>query len=202
MTESTLRSPNAESDAFDDAANMWTRTASKPAMRDRRPLARVAALLAALALPAFLAAPVSALERGTRAPEIGLRDRDGNNVQLSALRGKVVLVDFWASWCGPCREEMPVLQRFHQRFGPRGLVVVGVNIDREEVNMRRFLDRTQVGFRIVHDGQHRVADRYAPPRMPSSYLIDKRGVVRFVHAGFRASDAREMEREIEQLLAE
>lgn len=170
-------------------------------MRDHS-LARLAALLVTLIVPAFVAAPVSALERGARAPEIGLRDRDGNNVQLSALRGKVVLVDFWASWCAPCREEMPVLNRFHQRFAARGLVVVGVNIDREEPNMRRFLERTPVDFRIVHDGQHQVADRYAPPRMPTSYLIDKRGVVRFVHAGFRASDARDMEREIEQLLAE
>ncbi len=182
--------------------NASTRAPSKGPMRDRRSFARLAALLAALTIPAFVAAPVSALERGARAPEIGLRDLAGNNVQMSGLRGKVVLVDFWASWCGPCREEMPVLNRFHQRFASRGLVIVGVNIDREEPNMRRFLERTPVDFRIVHDGRHQVADRYAPPRMPSSYLIDKRGVVRFVHAGFRASDAREMEREIEQLLAE
>lgn len=182
--------------------NAPTSLTSYATMRDRRLLPRIAVLLTALALPTFVTAPVSALDRGARAPEIGLRDLEGNAVQLSALRGKVVLVDFWASWCGPCREEMPVLERFHRQFAERGLVIVGVNIDREEPNMRRFLDRTPVSFRNVHDGQHAVADRYAPPRMPTSYLIDKRGSVRFIHAGFRASDAREMEREIAELLAE
>ncbi len=119
---------------------------------------------------------------------------------MADLRDKVVLVDFWASWCAPCREELPVLERLHRRYKDHGLVIVGVNIDRDESNMTGFLRRTPVGFRVVHDGSHRVADRYQPPRMPSSYLIDKRGVVRYVHAGFRASDAERLEREIRELL--
>lgn len=158
------------------------------------------ALLGASALSLAIALPALAVNRGSRAPEIGLEDQNGNPVRLSALRNKVVLVDFWASWCGPCREEMPVLERFHQEYADDGLVIVGVNIDREQGNMRRFLRRTPVSFRIVHDGSHQVADRYQPPRMPSSYLIDKRGVIRYVHAGFRSGDADAMEREIQQLL--
>lgn len=162
--------------------------------------AKLTLLLVALAIPAAIAA--AQVSAGTRAPEIGLNDTAGNPVRMAQLRGKVVLVDFWASWCAPCREEMPVLERLHQQYKDRGLVIVGVNMDREAPNMRRFLQRTPVSFRVVHDGQHAVAGRYGPPRMPSSYIVDKRGVVRFVHAGFRASDAADMEREIQRLLGE
>ena len=159
-------------------------------------------LLAAVvcALLAAAVGPALALSEGSRAPEIGLRDTRGRSVRMSQLRGKVVLVDFWASWCRPCAEEMPVLERLHEKYGDDGLVIVGVNIDNEEANMKRFLRRTPVSFRVVHDGAHRVADRYSPPRMPSSYLIDRRGVVRYVHAGFRSSDAREIEAHVKQLL--
>ena len=86
------------------------------------------ALLGASALSLAIALPALAVNRGSRAPEIGLEDQNGNPVRLSALRNKVVLVDFWASWCGPCREEMPVLERFHQEYADDGLVIVGVNI--------------------------------------------------------------------------
>ena len=157
----------------------------------------IAAIVATLML---FSVPVDALDQGARAPEIGLRDTDGNMVRLGSLRNKVVLVDFWASWCEPCREELPILNRLYDRYKDRGLVIVGVNIDREESNMRRFLRRVSVDFPVVHDGRHQVADRYSPPRMPSSYLIDQRGVVRYVHAGFRASDASHIEQEIRRLL--
>jgi len=172
-----------------------------PVAPSKRTMTR--AIFSALTVVALVAAavvPVQALSRGSRAPEIGLRDTEGRPVRLSQLRGKVVLVDFWASWCGPCRQEMPVLQRLHEEYGDEGLVIIGVNIDNEESNMRRFLRRTPVDFRIVHDSRRRVADRYNPPRMPSSFLIDQRGVVRYVHEGFRAPDARVIERKIKSLL--
>lgn len=157
-------------------------------------------ILAAVLSVAF-AIPALALSSGDRAPEIGLRDTDGNRVRMADLRGKVVLVDFWASWCAPCREEMPVLNRLQEEYGDDGLVIVGVNIDRDEANMTRFLRRTPVDFRVVHDsGGSTVAERYEPPRMPSSYLIDRRGVVRHVHEGFRASDEAQLERHIRDLL--
>ncbi len=158
-------------------------------------------LLASLLSLAF-ALPALALSSGDRAPDIGLRDTNGRMVQMRALRGKVVLVDFWASWCEPCREEMPVLNRLQREYREQGLVVVGVNIDRDEANMTRFLRRTPVSFRVVHDsGGQTVAERFEPPRMPSSYLIDRRGVVRHVHEGFRASDASTLEEHVRALLA-
>lgn len=170
---------------------------SKPLMhRTRRRL-----FFATLAVVIFgVAVPVFALNAGARAPEIGADDLNGSRVTIGGLRGKVVLVDFWASWCDPCKRELPVLERLHGEYHSRGLEIVGVNIDRRESNMRSFLRRTPLSFTIVHDGDQRIAGRYRPPRMPSSYLIDRRGVVRHVHEGFRASDAAGIERRIRELL--
>lgn len=153
-----------------------------------------------LALSA-LAATAFALGIGARAPEIGLRDLDGNSITIGGLRGKVVLVDFWASWCEPCADEMPVLERLYQQYRGQGFTIVGVSQDRDVANVRQFLSRHRVSFPIAHDGAHQVAGRYSPPRMPSSYLIDRNGVVRFVHEGYRAGDAQVLEREIRGLLA-
>jgi peroxiredoxin len=141
-----------------------------------------------------------ALDVGADAPEIGLANLAGQTVTKRSLTGKVVIVDFWASWCEPCREEMPVLERLYRRYRQRGLVVIGVSVDRDREHVQGFLRRTPVTFPIIHDAEHVVAGRFSPPRMPSSYVIDRRGVVRFVHAGFRAEDAAALERQVEQLL--
>lgn len=161
-------------------------------------MTKKAALIAAMILG--VTATGSAIEAGRRAPEINLRTADGQSVRMSDLRGKVVIVDFWASWCEPCREELPVLEQLHQRYGQRGLVVVGVGIDREAGQYRSFLQRMDLSFPVVHDSGHQVAERYAPPTMPSSFIIDRNGVIRHVHEGFRRSDARELEQKVRELL--
>lgn len=159
------------------------------------------ALLAAIVLvPALGVATAAGLDRGARAPEIGLNDLNGRAVRMSSLRGNVVVIDFWASWCGPCRQEMPVLNGLYRRYRSQGLRVVGVSVDRNVGNARQFLRRTPVSFPIVVDTGHQVANRYAPPRMPSSYIVDRHGVVRYVHEGFRSGDAGVIERQIQALL--
>lgn len=149
---------------------------------------------------AGLAHIASALEAGVAAPEIGLTALDGTRVSLASLRGKVVVVDFWASWCAPCKQEMPVLESLYRRFKPQGFVVVGVSVDNERSNAQRFIQGVRVSFPIVHDADHAVADRFHPPKMPTSYVLDKAGKVRFVHGGFRAEDGRKLEQEIASLL--
>jgi cytochrome c biogenesis protein CcmG/thiol:disulfide interchange protein DsbE len=156
---------------------------------------------ALLALLVCAAAPVDALDAGTKMPEIGLKDLGGAPVSVSSLAGKVVIVDFWATWCAPCREELPELQKFHKKYGSQGLVIVGVSVDKEAENIKGFVDKLGLSFPIVHDVGHQVTGKYSPPKMPSSYIVDRKGIVRYVHGGYRASDAAEFETQIKELLA-
>lgn len=141
---------------------------------------------------------------GSRAPEIGLADMNGRQVRLSSLRGKVVLVNIWGTWCRPCREEMPFLDRLYQRYRQQGLVVVGVAQDSDRDAVQRFLRRQRVTYPIVHDGSHAVAQRYdqvsRERAMPRSFLVDRRGVVRYIHVSRRAGDLPAIEQQVQRLL--
>jgi len=158
--------------------------------------------LGVIAATLLTCASAAALSSGDAPPAIDALDQAGEKVDLERLEGKVVLVDFWASWCGPCRQEMPVLERMHQQYGSQGLVIVGVSIDSSLKKMKRFLDDTPVGFRIVHDRKAEIASRYDPPEIPSSYFIGRDGKIRYVHEGFRKEDAPKIESRIKSLLAE
>jgi peroxiredoxin len=143
----------------------------------------------------------SALDAGAKAPEIALTDLTGKKVDLASLAGKVVIIDFWATWCAPCREELPELEKFHQKYGSKGLAIVGVSVDKEAGGIKDFLGKLKVTFPVVHDAGHAVSGKYGPPRMPSSYIVDRKGIVRYVHGGYRAGDAAEFEKQIQELLA-
>ena len=143
-----------------------------------------------------------ALTRGDAPPAIDMPDQTGEKVELAALKGKVVIVDFWASWCGPCKEEMPVLEALNEKFATQGLVIVGVSIDSSPKKMNKFLKGTPVSFRIVHDRKLVVANRYEPETMPTSYFIGRDGMVRYVHEGFDKGDAAGIEARVKVLLAE
>lgn len=160
----------------------------------------VGGILAAFAALSFALPPAQALDAGSKMPEIGLTDLSGKPVTVASLAGKVVVVDFWATWCAPCKEELPVLEKLYKKYGSKGLVVVGVSVDKDASNIKGFLKKLNVTFPIVHDANHQVSGRYQPPRMPSSYIVDRKGIVRFVHGGFRADDAPVFEKQILQLL--
>ena len=142
-----------------------------------------------------------ALDAGAKAPEIALKDLSGKTIDLASLAGKVVILDFWATWCAPCREEMPELQKFYKKYHGKGLEIVGISVDKAPDGIKDFVSKLKVTFPIVHDQGHKVADKYSPPRMPSSYIVDRKGVVRYVHGGYRAGDAAKFEKEIQELLA-
>lgn len=157
-------------------------------------------IVAAALLLGLSVGAAHAVDKGSAAPEIALTTLSGKPVKLSALKGKVVLVDFWASWCGPCRESMPFLEKLSKNYKDKGLVVLGVNIDNDVAAAKKFLKELPVSFQVVNDADKKVAKAYAPPTMPSSYIIDKQGRVHVVHAGFKRADADKIEAEIKSLL--
>lgn len=161
----------------------------------------ISSLLLAGLLSLSLALPALALDSGQRLPEIGLTDLAGRKVDVASLQGKVVIVDFLASWCAPCKQELPVLEKLYKKYQGQGLVVVGVSVDEELANLQGLLKQIKVTFPVVHDAGKAVAGRYKPPRMPSSYVVDRKGIVRHVHAGFRSEDAAKLEAEVKALLA-
>ena len=178
-------------------------------MEGRSPLGRRAAATRGLAARfavglclglAAVAGTANALDSGARLPELGLTDLAGKPVNAASLAGKVVIVDFWATWCAPCKESMPVLERLYQKYRSKGLVIVGVSVDEDAANVGPFIKKLKVSFPIAHDKGHKVADRFKPPKMPSSYVIDRKGIVRHVHEGFHAKDAQAFEAEISALL--
>jgi thiol-disulfide isomerase/thioredoxin len=121
-------------------------------------------------------------------------------LQLANLRGKVVIVDFWASWCAPCRRSFPWLNEMQAKYRDRGLVIIGVNVDRERAEAERFLKQTPADFHIVYDPDGSLAARYQIPGMPSSYVIGRDGQQAGVHIGFRTGMREQREAELERLL--
>lgn len=169
--------------------------ASMPTMRRT-----LITLVVALACSTLSVATAFALRVGARAPELGAEALDGTRITVAGLRGKVVVVDFMASWCEPCADSMPVYQRLYNEYHDRGLVIVGVSQDERADAARRFAQRFSVEFPMIFDRGHRIAGRYSPPRMPTAFVIDREGVIRHIHQGFRNGDARQLEREITELL--
>lgn len=165
-------------------------------------VARASALACVCLLSPLWTTPTAALEKGAKAPELEAETLEGDTVKLSALRGKVVLVDFWASWCEPCKEEMPLLDRLYAQYGDEDLVVLGVSVDRDESAMREFLAHNGVSFPVVHDAEHEIVGRYEPPKMPTSYLVGPEGVVRYINAGYTSEDADVLERKVRSLLSD
>jgi thiol-disulfide isomerase/thioredoxin len=162
--------------------------------------ARLALALGALLL---LAPAASAVEAGQPAPAFSAPSLDGKGQRsLASYRGKVVYVDFWASWCTPCLTSLPLLEKLRGEFPPEQFQILAVNVDREPAKAKGFLARHPVGYPSVSDPEGRLPEVFALETMPTSYLIDARGIVRYVHEGFRASDVDEIRERIRGLLRE
>ncbi len=120
---------------------------------------------------------------------------------LQQYKGQVVYVDFWASWCVPCAHSFPFLNELHQEFKDKDLQIVGINMDENVEDAKAFLAKTPAQFNIVADTSAQCAKDFDVKAMPSSYLIDRNGVVHHVHQGFRSEDIKELRALVEHLLA-
>ena len=126
----------------------------------------------------------------------------GMRATLHALRGRVVYVDFWASWCVPCRESFPWMKALERTYGRRGLSIVAVNLNHNRKNAERFLRVFRPGFTVIFDPSGRLAQRYRIIGMPTSFLIDRRGKIRFTHTGFFLRRRAQYEQQVRELLAQ
>lgn len=157
------------------------------------PRGPVLALLLALSLPAWCVAP------GSAAPQFSLAGAAGP-VKLADYRGKYVYLDFWASWCAPCRRSFPWMGELQKRYGGAGLQVVAINVDTSRADAERFLAQTPAAFVVAYDPAGATAKSYAIKGMPSSVLIDPAGQVLQVHAGFTEAAAADIEERIKLAL--
>ena len=128
--------------------------------------------------------------------------RAAEPLDLDALRGRVVYLDFWASWCGPCRQSFPWMQKMVDAYGDRGFTVVAVNVDADRVAADEFLRRFHSTFDLRFDPKGELPERYDVKGMPASFLIDRRGVTRYRHVGFVPADEVKYEAQLRELLAE
>lgn len=155
---------------------------------------------ATLILATLLSVPALAVENGQAAPEFNLPGRL-NSVKLSDFKGKTVYLDFWASWCGPCRQSFPWMNDMQTRYGDKGLRIVGINVDQNTNDAKAFLKNTPASFDVAFDPDGKTPAAYGVMGMPTSMLIGPDGKVLMMHSGFRSEERSELERMIQSSLS-
>lgn len=156
----------------------------------------------AAGLAATSQAAIALPSSGAHAPDFALRSTSGKNVRLSEYRGQVVMINFWATWCGPCRQELPLLNQIYGRYRNAGFVVLAVNVEEDANAAVKMAHRLNLGFPVLLDGDKRVSRLYDPTAMPVTVLVDRNGRVRHVHLGYKAGYEADYEREVRELLQE
>jgi len=145
--------------------------------------------------------PTAQAEDAAPAPDFALSDLAGKQVKLADYRGKVVLLDFWATWCPPCREELPHIEKIHRDLAAKGLVVLGMNLGEPAETVRNFVQQNKLTFRVLLDTQGKAAEAYDVEGIPHVVLIDHQGRVRETQSGYAPGMEKQLREKIERLLA-
>lgn len=136
------------------------------------------------------------------APDFTLLSSTGDNVRLAEQRGQVVMLNFWASWCGPCRTEMPLLEEMSKRYSAAGFVLYGVNVEEDNTDAKKLIKDLGVTFPILYDTESKASSLYNVDAMPTTVVIDKKGVIRYVNRGYKAGDETKYRDQIRELIKE
>jgi len=166
---------------------------------------RIAVLGALLvAVPGIFAANSFASSglAGQEAPDFALKSASGSNLRLSEYRGDVVMINFWATWCGPCRQEMPLLNDLYARYNRVGFSLLGVNIDDDSSRALEMAEELGVSFPVLFDERKEVSKLYQVEAMPVTVLVDREGKVRHVHLGYKPGYEEKYLTQIRALLRE
>jgi len=163
---------------------------------------KVARRLAVAVLAAAAAGANAAVTPSTSAPDFTLPSLDGPNLRLQEQRGRVVMINFWASWCGPCRVEMPHLARLYEKYRGSGFTVLAVNIDESPQKAASLASQLGMRFPVLLDTDKKVSRLYDLSTMPSTVLVDRDGRVRYVHRGYRDGYEETYDKQIRELLRE
>ncbi len=158
--------------------------------------------LTALAIVPVLAVSAPSLQAGAPAPAFELNSNSGKPVSLADLKGQIVLVNFWASWCGPCRQEMPILEQLNHQYRSKGVALIGVNVEPDSAAATSWLKATPVTFPILYDVDSKVSKLYEVQGMPNTVIIDRKGVVRYIHRGYSPGAENEYLDQIRALIRE
>ena len=164
------------------------------------PLIRVflALVIASLAITSY--AKSKHVELKGPSKDFTLKSRSGKNVRLSDRRGQVVMINFWASWCGPCRQEMPLLDKLAKRYEPAGFKLLGVNVDSDRKLADKMLREIPVNFEILFDPTSKVSELYKVETMPSSVIVDCDGNLNYLHRGYESGDMKIYKDRVKKLL--
>ena len=158
----------------------------------------------ALGIAALLAcSPVSAdINSEGPAPDFALKSDSGENLRLSEFRGEVVMINFWASWCGPCRQEMPLLDELYAQYQPMGFTILGVNVEENSSKAKQMLGDAPVNFPVLFDNDSEVSKLYNVVAMPSTVLVDRNGNVRYLHQGYKPGYEEAYQQQVRALIRE
>lgn len=155
-----------------------------------------------LLIALLLAVPAAASNSTGPAPDFQLPALGGKQLSLGAFKGQVVMINFWATWCGPCRKEMPLLEQIQKKYAPLGFTMLGVNVEEDTTQMEAFLGDVPVTFPVLLDPANQVSKLYDVAAMPSTVIVDRKGNVRFIHQGYQPGDESRYQDVIRQLIRE